>query len=43
MYLATYIDVRGPWPVLFEGFKVTVLVGSSRGITVEQALLVKGL
>jgi len=32
-----YIDVRGAWPVYFNGFVAVELVGFNRNITVEEA------
>lgn len=35
--MSKYIDVRGPWPILFDDLRAYVLVGASRSITIEQA------
>lgn len=32
-----YIDVRGPWPVYFDGMKAYEMRGQDRSLTVEQA------
>jgi hypothetical protein len=32
-----YIDVRGTWPVYFNGFIAVELIGLRRGITLEGA------
>ena len=38
-----YIDVRGPWPIYFVGFKAYKLVGAIRSISVDQARSMLGL
>lgn len=35
--MSEYIDVRGPWPIFFQGFNAYTLEGFSRNVTVEQA------
>jgi len=32
-----YIDVRGAWPVYFNGFIAVELIGEKRNITVQEA------
>jgi hypothetical protein len=34
----TWIDVRGPWPCLVQGLKVTELRGCVRSISTDEAL-----
>ena len=38
-----YIDVRGPWPIYFVGFRAYILTGCPRDITVDQARSFLGL
>lgn len=34
-----HIDVRGPWPILFQGMRATELRGAARDITMREALI----
>ena len=38
-----YIDVRGPWPIYFVGFRAYILTHCPRGITVSDARRILGL
>ena len=34
-----YIDVRGPWPIWFNGATCIRLVGAKRDITIHEAMV----